>query len=62
MDRIERDVKSLAGAKIEDALVVDGVPVLIVTTMKGQRLQVEAWCDPEGNGPGFLSMGHEGAR
>jgi hypothetical protein len=57
VDRIETEVRSLAGARIEEAMIVDGVPVLIVTTMKGQRLQVEAWQDPEGNGPGFLSLG-----
>lgn len=59
MNRIEREVTALKGATITDAMLIGDVPVLIVRTTKGQTFQVEVWCDPEGNGAGFLSIGGE---
>jgi hypothetical protein len=56
------NISNLVGGKIVHADMVGGgegelVPVLIVKTRTGQEVQVEAWRDPEGNGPGHLSIG-----
>jgi hypothetical protein len=56
-NRIDKEVASLTGATILHAVVCDGTPVLIVQLASGERRQVEAWQDPEGNGSGYLSVG-----
>jgi hypothetical protein len=61
MNRIEKEVASLKGATVIDAVALpqDGqwMPVLILKLADGRRVQVEGWQDPEGNGPGYLSIG-----
>ena len=59
MNRIAKEVAALKGARIVDAVLVGDMPMLIIVTPGGKRLQVEAWQDAEGNGPGYLSIGAE---
>ena len=63
MDRLLKDLKVLEGATIERVEVAPAdcgwTPILFVRTRLGERLQVEAWQDAEGNGPGHLSVGPE---
>ena len=47
--------RDLAGGRIAQVLDADGLTILIVEKA-GRVYQVEAWRDPEGNGPGVLDV------
>lgn len=51
----------LIGAQIKQVVLIGdpwghAVPVLIVQTADKREMQVEVWCDPEGNGAGHLDI------
>lgn len=56
-DRIGTEVAGLTGCTVTVAFLNGEIPTLILRSPQGREVQVEAWCDPEGNGPGFLSIG-----
>ncbi len=60
-EAIQREYAPLAGAtlvEVRPGRMYDGrvVPEIEVRTASGQRVVVQVWEDPEGNGPGYLCL------
>jgi hypothetical protein len=54
---IRKELKVLDGGTIVATRVTeDGTPCLLVRLVNGALVWVDGLCDPEGNGPGYLSI------